>query len=280
MRQVRFKDEFYGHSDTAATEESLTNATKRPADPVSEWRKLQTTTPPVLLADHLTWLRVQGSTRDPRLLATVADRPPAGSSTSGLGQWFRPYGSGGREEGGDSSETARRVEGGRQGKQGSIGLTAGAAGASDLATSAPEIGAIFPKPSAVPLKPFLQLEEGGRRRDDRADGIQDHASGTEETRTSFLTHGVHAGLKEYDPGGGLLPDPGGRGGDERNGAFAVAAKCGVFHLVVDGVVFQVDAAKPQGVSRVWASVLPAVSRAEDAIGRRTSTPLCYRTLFF
>lgn len=274
MCQVRFKDEFYGHSDMAATEESLINATTRSTDPVSEWRTLQRAAPPVLLADYLTWLRVQGSTQDPRLLMTVADRPPAGASTSGLGQWSRPYGSGGREEAGDSSETARRVEGGRQGRQGGVGLTAGATGVSDLAANAPEIGATFPNPSAVPLKPFLQLEEGGRRRHDKTNGIQDHASGKGEARTFSLTHGVHAGLKEYCPGGWLLPGPRGRGGDEQNGLFALAANCEVFHLVVDGVVFQVDAAKPQGVSRVWASVLPAVSRAEDAISGKTSTPLC------
>lgn len=266
MRQVRFKDEFYGHSDMAATEENLTNATTKPADPVSEWRELQRAAPPVLLADFLTWLRVQGSTQDPRLLTTVADRPPAGSSTSGTGQWPRPHGSGGREEEGDSSETARRVEDGRQGKQGGVDLTAGAAGVSDLAR--------FPNDSVVPLKPVLQLEEGGRRRHDRTIGIQDHASGAGEARTSILTHGVHAGLKEHGPGRGLLPGPGGRGGDDRNGPIAEAATCGVFHLVVDGVVFQVDAAKPQGVSRVWASVLPAVSRTEGAIGRRISTPSC------
>ncbi|CAN0041830.1 unnamed protein product, partial [Ectocarpus sp. 13 AM-2016] len=154
------------------------------------------------------------------------------------------------EEEGDSSETARRVEDGRQGKQGGVGLTAGAAGVSDIAT--------FPNDPVVPLKPFLQLQEGGRRRQDRTNGIQDRASGAGEARTSFLTHGVHAGLKEHNPGGGVLPGPGGRGGDDRNGPFAEALTCGVFHLVVDGVVFQVDAAKPQGVSRVWVSVLPAI----------------------
>lgn len=38
-------------------------------------------------------------------------------------------------------------------------------------------------------------------------------------------------------------------------------RCNSFHLVVDGAVFQIDAPKPKGIFRVWASVLPRVSES-------------------
>lgn len=49
------------------------------------------------------------------------------------------------------------------------------------------------------------------------------------------------------------------GDEETTGGVAERGPCGFLHLVVDGVEFQVNAATPSGISRVWTNVLPLVS---------------------
>ena len=222
VRQVRFKDEFYGHSEMGAT-----SSTPIPVDTVAEWRDLQSATPPVRLADHLTWLRIQGETGDPRLLVTVADRP---SPSVAFGR--------------ESSTTS----------------TGGG-------------GASFAVPSAVPLEPFLQTKDV--RESDYTNGLWRRAGGKSQTgdakrRRSRLTHGVHTVLKEHRSGEQRLPGSRRWAGDEEEEgrraastgeASAAPRTCGLLHLVVDGVVFQVQAARPTGIARVWANVLPAVSKS-------------------
>ncbi len=226
VRQVRFKDEFYGHSEKGAI-----SSTPTPVDAVAEWRDLQNATPPIRLADHLTWLRVQGEASDPRLLATIADRLPA-RLTSVRGN------------------TATMPD--RNG------------------------GESFAVPPAVPLGPILHMTKGGREGEStdgawRRVGGKNGETGEESQRgRSRLTHGVHTSMKENRSGDGRLPGPGrwtggegeekGRGASKGEEASAATRRCGFLHLVVDGVVFQVEAARPTGISRVWENVLPAVSK--------------------
>lgn len=240
-------------------------ANAKPADAVAEWRALQSATPPVLLADHLTWLRIQGETQDPRLLATLADRAPAGNfartrppPTSAVGSAY-PGGDGvGREAPGDNAPGAAGT-GFPLDERHATAPIRGDGG-----------GAAFSVPSAVPLEPFLQLSKRGNR-DSIVGGLQYRAEGNNHMAEakrgrSQLTHDVYTLLKEHRPGDESLPRSGGGEQEERRGKRAsmkqvseAADRCGFLHLVVDGVVFQVEAARPSGITRVWENVLPAVS---------------------
>ena len=249
MLQVRFKDEFYGHSEMTVTEDDIA-AGKRPADAVAEWRALQKATPPVLLADHLTWLRVLGRTRFPRLLATCADRPPPSPSSR--------------------SHTARATRHGGNGaaerEQGNN--TSGATGKADDVDEASDTGLgkdgqALPIPSAVPLEPFLRMVHGSGTDHTlvypsrRADAPMKEAK---QVR-SRLTPGVNTGLsgKQIPPAlGARAGDEKDRGGEIPPEEISSAGRCRNLHLVVDGVVFQVHAACPDGIARVWTNVLPAV----------------------
>eukprot|EP00752_Nemacystus_decipiens_P012470 g11044.t1 len=257
-KQVRFKDEFYGHSEMDGT---IT------ADAVDEWRALQSAIPPVVLADHLTWLRIQGETQDPRLLATLADRAPSGVSsrsreppTSTVGR--RHPGEGGVKE----QDQVDYVP----------GVTARGPSLADRFDISPSGGgaATFPVPfpSAVPLEPFLQMTrrwnsgktaDGHRRRETRSTH-----SAESKGEGSQLTHNVNTLLKERRSGDcHRMPKSGAREYDEGIGRAGPATiepvsdaadRCGFLHLVVDGVVFQVEAARPSGITRVWENVLPAM----------------------
>lgn len=252
-----------------------------PADAVAEWRALQSANPPILLADHLTWLRIQGETQDPRLLATLADRTPAGNFSSTRqplistvdAERNRP--AVGRDEQGDNAPGG-----------GGTGVLLGERNGNAPSRGAP---AVFPVlvPSAVPLEPFLQMARRGNG-DNAADGLR--RRGTRSTRTaegrregSQLDHNVYTLLKEHRPMGDHygLPRPGGGHQEERGGrtdstewgSDEAADRCGFLHLVVDGVVFQVEAARPSGITRVWENVLPAVS-GRSARHPRAQVPVC------
>lgn len=294
--QVRFKDAFYGHSEAARTDQS-TAATATTADTVEEWRALQRITPPVLLTDHLTWLRVQGISVDPRLLTTVADRPPLSPSSSAGRHRNRPDDRRAREEnekggyfptdhrgGGKAGEvsvpegwetTGFGGRGGGGGRSSGGGREEGVNEGDSAATScagndALSSSAELPVASIVPLEPFLQLAEEGRE-ESSTTYVEGGTRGRSQMEhpaqgRSCLTHDVHTGMKEYGFGAKRrrkTEDEVGRGD-----------KCGSLHLVVDGVVFQVDAAKPAGISRVWANILPAVRNTDKdragGVGRRCS----------
>lgn len=260
IRQVRFKDYFYGHSEMATT---------TPANAVAEWRALQDATPPVLLADHLTWLRIQGETQDPRLLATMAGRAPAGNlSRTRLPPTSRvdaayPAGDG---VGGSDQGDGARVAGETRVSLAERDITAPSHGGGVSVS-----GAAFPVPSAIPLEPFLQMVKWGNRRRN-VDGLQYRAEGDTETAESKrgrhqLNHDVYTLMRGHRSGDdNRLPRSGVEDQEEeRSGktasteqASAAAARCGFLHLVVDGVVFQVEAARPSGITRVWENVLPAV----------------------
>lgn len=209
------------------------------ADAVAEWRALQGATPPVLLADHLTWLRIQGETQEPRLLATVADRAPAGKLSrtrlppiSAVGTEYLVGGGGvGGEELGDNAPGTAGTE----------------APLAEPDVTAPNRGGGAAIP-LVPLEPFLQLAKERRNSDNTADGLRRRPEGNTQTAEvkregSQLTNDVNTVLKEH-------------GADD---AYRSQDRCGFLHLVVDGVVFQVQAARPSGITRVWEKVLPAVS---------------------
>ncbi|CAM9482314.1 unnamed protein product, partial [Hapterophycus canaliculatus] len=243
--QVRFKDEFYGHSEAARTEET-TPASAKPVDAVAEWRALQSAAPPVLLADHLTWLRVQGTSNDPRLLTTVADRPRSSPSSAEGRQWNRSDDRRvGREEGRGSSLLADHGGGG-EGERASI--------PHDCGTKRLSGDRKVPVPSIVPLEGFLRLLQEGRQESSTA-SVQGRTRGSKRTgnpsqRRLCLTHDVRASLKQYG-----LDREGRRKPEESVGR---GEECGLLHLAVDAVVFQVDAAKPGGMWRVWANVLPVM----------------------
>eukprot|EP00903_Cladosiphon_okamuranus_P018662 g17176.t1 len=249
--QVRFKDEFYGHSEMVKT-----------ADAVAEWVALQEATPPVPLADHLTWLRIQGEAQDPRLLATVADRAPTSNSCrtrlppiSATGTGY-PGGGGvgeGNQRGGDAP-----------------GTTGTGISLAERDVTAPGQGGCESFP-LVPLEPFLQLAKRGSS-DNTAAGLWRRAGrytqAAENKREGLrLTHNANTHLKEHRSRDHRLPRSrsGSRDQQARTGRTAsmeqVSAApdgCGLLHLVVDGAVFQVEAVRPSGITRVWENALPAM----------------------
>lgn len=275
--QVRFKDEFYGHSAGVRTRQA-SSATRPPVDAVAEWQALQSVAPPILLADHLTWLRVHGTSNDPRLLATVADRPSSSPFFPAGRQRNRPHDHRAAKEKERGAFCPGGHDGGGRGEHQSIpcdfkanscggggggNSSRGESGIAPVPATTPSFGgdafkwcAEPPVPSIVPLKPFLQLVEEIRKNSSTTfvqgkTGGQSHAGDPTQARSS-LTHDVHTSLKEYGLGGEIIRNPEARAGPRKN--------CELFHLVVDGVVFQVDAAKLAGIWRVWAKVLPAVRK--------------------
>lgn len=245
--QVRFKDELYGHSEPPPSQQRTEGATTDTIgiDAVVEWRAMQSVQPPILLADHLTWLRVQGRGGDSRLLTTVADRP--GSGTRGNGS-------------GGTPEYRFRATGERD----YLGE----------ATSQPaSFDVFFPAFPPVPLAPFLlMVADGEEAVNAAARSLQhEHSCGTStnkknshitkcdepKTRRHALTHDTDTRMRED---WGEKRRPGGEGGS--GGAAITAADssvaCASFHLLVDGVMFQVGASGPRGILRVWTNILPAV----------------------
>lgn len=135
---------------------------------------------------------------------------------------------------------------------------------------------------AVPLEPFLHMmagkrgphsqtaaqlvrseAHGDRIIDNRADigmgirPIREGVSGAalRSRRHRPLTHEVDTRLRnprkvQRSGSGEAIEGTAGADQDRRD--------CGALHLVVDGVVFQLEAATPKGISRVWANVLPMV----------------------
>lgn len=284
--QVRFKDIFYGHSERTGVTEGRSASAQAPVDAVAEWRSLQNATPPVRLADHLTWLRMQGTTEDPRLLTTLADRPPSGGgggkgggggggsnqttpipTSRGIHHGERGENDNGAGQEGQNEHTA----GGGDGRTGVNASLAGRDATADAVGT--NSGVRLPASAIVPLEPFLQMAHQRRLEYDSVDGgVQRRTGGsnqTRETKRVRLTHDVHTRLQEVSPGVGKRVDVGDEGERSEWAAAAeaeAAEKCGFLHLVVDGVVFQVNAAKPKGVTRVWASVLPAVSKHSTTPG--------------
>lgn len=195
----------------------------------------------MLLAHHLTWLRIQGEIQDPRLLATVADRAPASNFSRTR---LRPISTVGTECSGEGG-----VDGEEHG---------------DNAPRVAEAGV-----PSVPLEPFLQLTKRGKS-DKTTDGLGCwrgiNTQAAEAKREGpQLTPNVHTLLKEHRPGSGRSPRSERGDQEERRGRATsmervpeAAGRCGFLHLVVDGVVFQVQAARPSGMMRVWGNVLPAV----------------------
>lgn len=212
------------------------------ADAVMEWQALQEVSPPFRLADHLTWLRVRGRDSDPRLLTTVADRPGSGVRPSSYrGAW-------GAQDGGGAGEH----EPGHAERQAS----------SDYFVP------------VVPLEPFLRKKrymednparaesqtvqrkepQGRRVRRVQRDGVTD-----ERIISPFaLTGDLNTRMKETWEARRRRVQSKGRGGEAVWGAARGSTGCERMHLVVDGVVFQIDGANPWGIARVWANVLPAV----------------------
>lgn len=233
------------------------------ADAVAEWRALQGATPPVLLADQLTWLRIQGETQDPRLLATVADRAPASNSCQTrlppISASCTGYPGGGG------------VGGGNQGGGDVHGFAGTGIPLAERDSTAPGHGGGVAFPP-VPLEPFLQSAKRGSS-ENTADRLRHRAGRDTQTAEakregSRLTHNANTLLKGHRSGDHRLPRsrPGGRDHQARTGRPAsmeqlsgAPDRCGVLHLVVDGVVFQVEATRPSGITRVWENVLPAVS---------------------
>lgn len=243
--QVRFKNDFYGHSEPLPSQKQAGGTPEDTVaiDAVAEWRSLQNASPPIVLADNLTWLRNQGSAKDPRLLATVADRP---------GSRMRP--------------NRARESGQKHGRTGDGGNADNMSNAGYDRSTPGDVVADFP---VIPLEPFLWATRD--KKDPKPAATQDlkspqkHSNNWRDTgaeavtaRGSRLTHGVNTRMKQYSGANNPAWE------EERGGEAGVAAartsseKCKIFHLVVDGVVFQVDASKPKGISRVWANVLPAV----------------------
>lgn len=187
--QVRFKSEFYGHAEVTATR-GKEGPRSTAVNPVAEWNALQLIEPPIILADHLTWLRSQGQAHEPRLLTTVADKP------------------------------------------GSPILTQTYAGGKD--------GYRYHDPiEVVPLEPFLRVV---------------HQQGTEHAGYASRDAKVKAFAR-------TTHDMGETGGQatETEDETRARASCDSLHLVVDGAVFQVDAAVPGGIARVWTNIIPLVS---------------------
>lgn len=266
---MRFKDEFYGHSEMTGT---------IPVDAVAEWRALQGATPPVLLADHLSWLRVQGETQDPRLLATVADRAPTGSFSRTPQP---PISTVGTEHPGKGDVGEQDLIDNAPG--GAAGVRVPLAERDVTAPSRAGTGTFpVPVPSAVPLEPFLQLARGGNS-GHTADGLprrqkRNTQTGEATREGSQLTPNVNTLLKERRPGDYCRPPRSGSGDHEEGRgrtapmgrvSGAAADRCGFLHLVVDGVVFQVEAARPSGITRVWENVLPAVSERSASRSARS-----------
>lgn len=222
--QVQFKSEFYGHSaqhSSLKDREPVADANAV----VSEWKALQDIEPPVVLAEHLSWLRYQGHHQEPRLLTTVADRPRPKSRVP-------LHGDGHREHADTRGESA-------------------------------EERATRPKDVAViPLEPFLEEIDAWAPEDvlRGVDSIGAESGGRSKgNRHSSQHERIREGLSEKDRrlrvGGGRLS--GGEGGRE---SLTATVSCDSLHLVVDGAIFQADVVMLKGIARVWTNLLPKVSR--------------------
>lgn len=233
MGQVRFKSEFYGHSDSYSAEILGDNIDGTPAtDAVAEWKALQDGPAPVLLADHLTWLRVHGRNYDSRLLATVADRPGSVMRRSDnvlpvvpLAPFLRQMVKEGEREGSMDAAVQYHLEPGCKN-----GWSSACSGSSSRSCSS---------------------GNGNRSTSSLSNEHRDsNGRGSEISWKSSISHEVNMRLDGRRRRKGRRARDDGRASD---------ADCWSLHLVVDGVVFQVEAAKPKGISRVWANVLPEVS---------------------
>ncbi|CAM9380011.1 unnamed protein product, partial [Scytosiphon promiscuus] len=260
--QVRFKDEYHGHSEAMRAQQATT-ATATPKDAVAGWRALQKADPPVLVADHLTWLRAKGNFYEPRLETTVADRPHRCSSFP-MGRWNRLHDRRAREDDGQSELEELPISNNCEPFPGSRGEYSNEREGQDGTNSpkntshaeghTPSSRAGLPLAPIVPLEPFLQLAEEGRK-DGSTMSVYGRRRGRNQTADptqgrSCLTHDVHASLRGYRSRGKRWREPEERFRREKN--------CGLFHVVVDGAVFQIYAAEPAGIWRVWAKVLPAM----------------------
>lgn len=233
MGQVRFKSEFYGHSDSYSAEILGSNIDGTPeTDAVAEWKALQDGPAPVLLADHLTWLREHGRNQDPRLLATVVDRPGSVMRRSDkvlpivpLAPFLRQMVEKREREGSTNAAVQCHLEPGC--KNGCSSVCSGSSSSCSSGNGNSNSSSLC-----------------SERRDN-------NGRGSEISWKSRISHEVNMRLE------GRRRRKGRRAEDEGR---ASGADCGSLHLVVDGVVFQVEAAKPKGISRVWANVLPEVSR--------------------
>lgn len=107
--------------------------------------------------------------------------------------------------------------------------------------------------SLVPLDPFFAMmrdtkagvSENGRRDIDRRQSDRHDNDGYKQ----LLAAGVNLSTRPDEV----------RGGHHGMGP-SRKTRCSALHLVVDGVIFQVDGSAPEGIARVWTRVLPVVSR--------------------
>lgn len=104
---------------------------------------------------------------------------------------------------------------------------------------------VYSSASAEDTPEFMRDKECGIE-----DILRDDIGLNGKSQSSPLTPNVYTRMKHTWTAGISTHAAVDEGGSER---------CNSFHLVVDGAVFQIDAPKPKGVFRVWASVLPRVS---------------------
>lgn len=220
--QVRFKSEFYGYSTSYPSPGSGHNVSAANGAAV-EWKALQLLEPPVVLAEHLTWLRDRGRYHEPRLLTTIAHRP----TDSRLFLSQDGEGDPGKIQG-ESLET--RVQ-----------------------PQPPDV-------AVVPLGPFVDdFDLWGANGVLQATGSIGSESGPRHLNSGRvgsdgrLQRKVLAHEHSLGAAGGE-PDR----NEENDKNLVETDSCKFFHLVVDGVIFQVDAVEPKGVWRVWANLIPAV----------------------
>lgn len=222
--QVQFKSEFYGHSAQHSSLKGVGSVADANAV-VSEWKALQDIEPPVVLAEHLTWLRYQGHHQEPRLLTTVADRPRPKSRVPLHGDGHRGY----------ADARGQSVEG--------------------QATQSDEV-------AVIPLEPFLGEIDAWAAEDvlRDVDSIGAESGGQSKGSTSSCQHeSMGRGSCEHDR---RLRVSGGRlnGGEGSRETLAGTVSCDSLHLVVDGAIFQADVGMLKGIARVWTNLIPTVSR--------------------
>lgn len=131
--------------------------------------------------------------------------------------------------------------------------------------NASESDAASPVLPIVPLEPFLMMMQGGHGYDSVNHRVAGHVGVSKDTAEvrqgpARLTHDVSTLLDERLSRSGSRGEA--RNEDERGGPASTTGPegvCGSLHLIVDGVVFQVEAARPGPITRVWENVLPAVS---------------------
>lgn len=220
--QVRFKSEFYGHSASYPSPGSGIDVSAANGA-VAEWKALQLVEPPVVLAEHLTWLRNQGRHQEPRLLTTIADRPPDSSV-------FLPID-------GEAEREESRSE-----------------GADKRAETRPKDVAV------IPLGPFVAEFNMWAAKGVLQD-VGSIGSGSGRRNLSDSRVGSNGTLQRrplaHERSLGVARGESVRN-EESGETLVETGSCDFFHLVVDGTIFQVDAVAPKGIARVWANLIPAV----------------------